>query len=104
MITRKHLEKVKGNCKICNMGHSNQEIDMESLKDLKKEKIRRNLTHIPMPNGKTVVMLAEVSSVHVVPPHGSTNSLKQATNQVLYHVDSVCHRDSLLCVRVGKRY
>ena len=42
------------------MGHSNQEIDLESLKDLKKERIRRNVTHFTMPNGKTVVLLAEV--------------------------------------------
>ena len=60
VITRKHLEKVKKNCIICNMGHSNQEIDLESLKDLKREKIRKNVTHITMHNGKTVVMLAEV--------------------------------------------
>jgi S-adenosylhomocysteine hydrolase len=42
------------------MGHSNQEIDLDSLKDLKREKIRRNVTHITMPNGKTVVLLADV--------------------------------------------
>ena len=60
VIHRRHLERVKKNCIICNMGHSNQEIDLESLKDLKKEKIRRNVTHIMMPNGKTVVLLAEV--------------------------------------------
>ena len=60
MITRKHLERVKKNCIICNMGHSNQEIDLDSLKDLKREKIRRNVTHITMPNGKTVVLLADV--------------------------------------------
>ena len=60
VITRKHLERVKKNCIICNMGHSNQEIDLESLKDLKREKIRRNVTHITMPNGKSVILLAEV--------------------------------------------
>ena len=60
VITRKHLERVKKNCIICNMGHSNQEIDLESLRDLKKERIRRNVTHFTMPNGKTVVLLAEV--------------------------------------------
>ena len=42
------------------MGHSNQEIDLDCLKDLKKEKIRRNVTHITMPNGKTIVLLADV--------------------------------------------
>lgn len=60
MITRRHLERVKKNCIICNMGHSNLEIDLDCLKDLKKEKIRRNVTHITMPNGKTVVLLADV--------------------------------------------
>ena len=60
MISRKHLERVKKNCIVCNMGHSNQEIDLDSLKDLKREKIRKNVTHLTMPNGKTVVLLADV--------------------------------------------
>ena len=62
VVTRKHLDKVKNGCIVANMGHSNQEIDLESLKSLKKERIRHNVTHVIWPNGKRVILLAEVRS------------------------------------------
>ena len=61
VVTRKHLDKVKNGCIVANMGHSNQEIDLESLKSLKRERIRHNVAHIIWPNGKRIVLLAEVS-------------------------------------------
>ncbi len=36
------------------------QIDMESIKELKLEKIRKNISHIHLTNGKRVVLLAEV--------------------------------------------
>ena len=63
VVTRKHLDRVKSGCIVCNMGHSNQEIDMESLKGLKKERIGPNVAHYVWPNGKRVVILAEVRCV-----------------------------------------
>ena len=60
MVTRKHVERLKSGCILANMGHSNQEIDIESLKDLPFEKIRKSISHILLPNGKKVILLAEV--------------------------------------------
>jgi len=59
VVTRKHLDKVKNGCIVANMGHSNQEIDLESLRSLKRERIRHNVAHIIWPNGKRIVLLAE---------------------------------------------
>ncbi len=60
VVSRKHVERLKSGCILANMGHSNQEIDMESIKELKLEKIRKNISHIHLTNGKRVVLLAEV--------------------------------------------
>ena len=54
---------MKSGCIVCNMGHSNQEIDTASFKELRRERIRHNVTHIVWPNGKRVVLLADVSDV-----------------------------------------
>ena len=42
VVTREHMEKMKNGCIVCNMGHSNTEIDVMSLKtqDLTWEKVR----------------------------------------------------------------
>jgi len=47
------MDKVKNGCIVANMGHSNQEIDLESLRSLKRERIRHNVAHIigPMARG-----------------------------------------------------
>ncbi len=60
VVSRKHVERLKSGCILANMGHSNQEINMESIKELKLEKIRKHISHIHLTNGKRVVLLAEV--------------------------------------------
>ena len=60
MVTRRHLERAKSGCIVANMGHSNQEIDVDSLRDLHKERTRHSVTHYVWPNGKRIVLLAEV--------------------------------------------
>ncbi len=61
VVGRKQMDRLKSGCIVCNMGHSNQEIDIHSLRELKREKIRRNVTHLVWPNGKRVILLADVS-------------------------------------------
>ena len=58
----KHIERLKSGCILANMGHSNQEIDLEAFKDLRKEKIRKNVSHIFLPNGRRIILMAEVGS------------------------------------------
>ena len=58
------MNKLKDGCILANMGHSCHEIDVQSLKDLKKERIRPRVAHYIWPNDKRIVLLAEVH-VHV---------------------------------------
>ena len=48
VVTREHMDKMKNGCIVCNMGHSNTEIDIMALKtqDLTWEKVRTQVTTI----------------------------------------------------------
>lgn len=61
VVTREHMDKVKNGCVICNMGHSNTEIDVNSLRtpDLTWEKVRSQVDHVIWPDGKRIILLAE---------------------------------------------
>ncbi|XP_013867708.1 adenosylhomocysteinase 2 isoform X2 [Austrofundulus limnaeus] len=61
VITREHFDQMKNGCIVCNMGHSNTEIDLSSLRteELKWQRVRPHVDHILWPDGKRVVLLAE---------------------------------------------
>jgi adenosylhomocysteinase len=61
VVTREHMDKMKNGCIVCNMGHSNKEIDVGSLRtpDLTWEKVRSQVDHIIWPDGKRITLLAE---------------------------------------------
>merc|ERR1719295_1830125 len=73
VVTREHMDKMKNGCIVCNMGHSNIEIDVMSLKtqDLTWEKVRSQVDHIiwpgeaGKPSGKRMVLLAEGRRVNL---------------------------------------
>jgi len=67
VVTRDHMDKMKNGCIVCNMGHSNTEIDVISLKtqDLTWEKVRSQVDHIIWPGGKRMVLLAEGRRVNL---------------------------------------
>ena len=69
VVSRRHVERLKSGCILANMGHSNQEIDMDSLKEFHREKIKKHVSHIILPHGKRVVLLAEVSEWHELSLH-----------------------------------
>ncbi|XP_069557938.1 S-adenosylhomocysteine hydrolase-like protein 1 isoform X1 [Brachyistius frenatus] len=61
VVGREHLDMMKNGCIVCNMGHSNTEIDLASLQtaELKWERVRPQVDHVIWPNGKRITMLAK---------------------------------------------
>ncbi|XP_024138527.1 S-adenosylhomocysteine hydrolase-like protein 1 isoform X3 [Oryzias melastigma] len=61
IVGREHFDKMKSGCIVCNMGHSNTEIDLASLQttELKWQRVRPHVDHIVWPDGKRVILLAE---------------------------------------------
>ena len=93
VVTRDHMDKMKNGCIVCNMGHSNTEIDVLSLKtqDLTWEKVRSQVDHIIWPGGKRMVLLAEGRRVNLscssVPSFvvSITAATQVRTNKALAH-------------------
>src|SRR5262245_15095139 len=61
VITRQHMDQMKHNAIVCNIGHFDSEIQIADLKkgDLKWEQIKPQVDHVIWPNGKRIIVLAE---------------------------------------------
>ncbi|XP_012731545.2 S-adenosylhomocysteine hydrolase-like protein 1 isoform X2 [Fundulus heteroclitus] len=61
VVTREHFDRMRSGCVVCNMGHSNTEIDLACLRttELKWQRVRTHVDHIVWPDGKRVILLAE---------------------------------------------
>ncbi|XP_016352016.1 adenosylhomocysteinase like 2a isoform X5 [Sinocyclocheilus anshuiensis] len=61
IVVREHMDLMKNGCVVCNMGRSNTEIDVNSLRtpELVWQHVRAQVDHIIWPDGKRIVLLAE---------------------------------------------
>ncbi|XP_039513913.1 adenosylhomocysteinase like 2a isoform X3 [Pimephales promelas] len=61
VVLREHMDLMKSGCVVCNMGRSNTEIDVTSLRtpELAWQHVRAQVDHIIWPDGKRIVLLAE---------------------------------------------
>ncbi|OWK04666.1 hypothetical protein Celaphus_00002218 [Cervus elaphus hippelaphus] len=101
VVTREHLDRMKNSCIVCNMGHSNTEIDVTSLRtpELTWERVRSQVDHVIWPDGKRVVLLAEVhilkglgrAAVGLAPGEGWRGSSAQPELLHGSHLCSVHH-------------
>uniref|UniRef100_A0A671P7T4 Adenosylhomocysteinase 2-like n=1 Tax=Sinocyclocheilus anshuiensis TaxID=1608454 RepID=A0A671P7T4_9TELE len=61
IVVREHMDLMKNGCVVCNMGRSNTEIDVSSLRtpELVWQHVRAQVEHIIWPDGKRILLLAE---------------------------------------------
>ena len=61
VITRAHMDAMKHNAIVCNIGHFDSEIQIAALNDLKWEPIQEKIPvdHVIWPNGKRLIILAK---------------------------------------------
>jgi adenosylhomocysteinase len=59
VITRQHMDQMKHNAIVCNIGHFDSEIQIAALSDLGWEEIKPQVDHVIWPNGKRVIILAK---------------------------------------------
>jgi adenosylhomocysteinase len=59
VITRQHMDQMKHNAIVCNIGHFDSEIQIAALSDLKWEEIKPQVDHVIWPNGKRIIVLAK---------------------------------------------
>ncbi len=59
VINAQHMEKMKDQAIVCNIGHFDNEIDVASLKKHTWENIKPQVDHVVFPDGKRLIVLAE---------------------------------------------
>ncbi len=59
VITRDHMQKMKHNAIVCNIGHFDSEIQIEHMDDLEWEEIKPQVDHVIWPDGKRIIVLAK---------------------------------------------
>jgi len=89
VITRAHMNAMKNNAIVCNIGHFDTEIDVAGIRDCEWENIKPQVDHIIFPDGKRIILLAEGRLVNLGcgtghPSYVMSNSF---TNQVMAQID-----------------
>jgi adenosylhomocysteinase len=59
VITRSHMDQMKHNAIVCNIGHFDSEIQIAQLSELQWEEIKPQVDHVIWPNGKRIIVLAK---------------------------------------------
>lgn len=93
IITRPHMEAMKDQAIVCNIGHFDNEIDIASIKDCEWEQIKDQVHHVIFPDGKRIIMLAEGRLVNLGcgTGHPSFVMSNSFTNQVLAQMELFNH-------------
>ena len=89
VITRAHMEAMKDQTIVCNIGHFDSEIDIAGLRDLTWENIKPQVDHVIFPDGKRLIVLAEGRLVNLgcATGHASFVMSNSFTNQVMAQIE-----------------
>jgi adenosylhomocysteinase len=92
VITRAHMDRMKNQAIVCNIGHFDAEIDVNSLfndKTLKRINIKPQVDQVQWPNGKVITVLAEGRLVNLGCATGHPSFVMSAsfTNQVMAQIE-----------------
>jgi len=99
VITIKHMEKMKDQAIVCNIGHFDNEIQVAALEKypkIKKINIKPQVDKYIFPNGKEIYLLAEGRLVNLgcATGHPSFVMSNSFTNQVLAQIDLWKNRET----------
>jgi len=106
VITRTHMEAMKNNAIVCNIGHFDSEIDIYSIAyntNCMWEGIKPQVDHIIFPSGKRIIMLASGRLVNLGcgTGHPSFVMSNSFTNQVMAQIELYNNPDNY---KAGQMY
>ncbi len=89
VITRVHMDKMKDQAIVCNIGHFDDEIDIASIRDLTWVNIKPQVDEIIFPDGRKLILLAEGRLVNLgcATGHPSFVMSNSFTNQVMAQIE-----------------
>jgi len=89
VITLEHMRVMKHRAVVCNIGHFDSEIQIESLRNYKWENVKPQVDEIVFPDGKRLILLSEGRLVNLGNATGHPSFVMSAsfTNQVLAQIE-----------------
>jgi adenosylhomocysteinase len=89
VITHAHMQRMKHNAIVCNIGHFDNEIDVASLKRYTWENIKPQVDHVIFPDGRRLILLAEGRLVNLgcATGHPSYVMSSSFANQTLAQIE-----------------
>ena len=96
VITRQHMDQMKNEAIVCNIGHFDSEIQVAALENLEWEEIKPQVDHVTWPDGKKIILLAKGRLVNLgcATGHPSFVMSNSFTNQTIAQIDLWIERDS----------
>ena len=89
IVTADHMRKMKDRAILCNIGHFDNEIQVDALKNYKWNEIKPQVHKIELNNGKKIILLAEGRLVNLGCATGHPSFVMSAsfTNQVIAQIE-----------------
>lgn len=89
VVTHDHMRRMKNQAILCNIGHFDSEIDIQSLRQYTWDNIKPQVDHVIFPDGKRIIVLAEGRLVNLGCATGHPSFVMSAsfTNQVLAQIE-----------------
>ena len=95
VIALEHMQRMKHNAIVCNIGHFDSEIDIASLAQCRWEEIKPQVDHVVFPDGKRIIVLAKGRLVNLGcgTGHPSFVMSNSFSNQVIAQVELFTKND-----------
>ena len=89
IVTADHMREMKDRAILCNIGHFDNEIQVEALKNYKWTEVKPQVHEIELPSGKRIILLAEGRLVNLGCATGHPSFVMSAsfTNQVIAQIE-----------------
>jgi len=89
IVTADHMRMMKDRAILCNIGHFDNEIQVEALKNYKWDEIKPQVHEIELPSKKRIILLAEGRLVNLGCATGHPSFVMSAsfTNQVIAQIE-----------------
>tara|TARA_Y100000590_G_scaffold304008_1_gene342773 strand:+ start:8017 stop:9303 length:1287 start_codon:yes stop_codon:yes gene_type:complete len=89
IVTADHMRNMKDRAILCNIGHFDNEIQVEALKNYKWSEVKPQVHEIELPDGKRIILLAEGRLVNLGCATGHPSFVMSAsfTNQVIAQIE-----------------
>jgi adenosylhomocysteinase len=103
VITRAHMAAMKDQAIVCNIGHFDNEIEVEALADCQWEEIKPQVDHVIFPDGKKIILLAKGRLVNLGCGTGHPSFVMSSSfaNQTIAQIELFTHSDYY---EIGKVY